>query len=101
MCSNENEVEYPKELYDLPEKDFLKCFQEQLTLRRNGLRSISDKYPFSSYCDVFLKRFVTPRSDYQQLVSEFQKGNFKDFEEYKKKHIEILDDEFTKRDLLI
>lgn len=100
MCNNENEVEYPKELYDLPEKDFIKCFQQQLTLRRNGLISISD-HSFSSYCDVFLKRFVEPRSDYQQLVSEFQKGNYKDMEEYAKKHSEILDDEFAKHDLLI
>ncbi|MEA4910485.1 hypothetical protein SDC9_33236 [bioreactor metagenome] len=91
----------PKELFELDKDAFLKLFQEQITLRKNGLSSISGKFPMESFLTVFTERFVVIRPDYQELIAQVENGSITSSKELAEKHTPIFNDEILRCGILL
>lgn len=92
---------HPQELFDLSEKDFLLKLQEQITLEKNGFESLLTKFPLKSFLTVFTKRFITKRSDYQDLESQVENGKIIDRQKFKSIFVPIFEDEIKKQGISI
>lgn len=65
-------IEYNTELDNLTDEEFLKGYQEQWTLLRNGLISLNARFSIKDYTGVFHKRWIFPTEDYKALFQEWE-----------------------------